>query len=231
MSDASLIAVGPDGKSAQFPIFEAERQYSIGRHADISLGDLETEGTPDRNGMYATSGYLTFIDGAWYFRAARGNRRGRRAVLVNGAKVDSSRAELRVRHGHTISFGESEPVVVTFVELQPFETLKDRKPEFTGLFDTVKLEFENLNDGLRARYALGIKANTGEILAKLEGEGLFNASFEYNMARGMRNIIAHPSEGVAESIRRDYVHQSIEAIRSVQAAVSGLTAPLPPGAA
>lgn len=99
--------------------------------------------------------------------------------------------------------------------------MKDRSPALSGLFDKVKLEFESLTDLLRATFGLDDKANTGIIMSKLEERGLFNAAYEYNLARGLRNIIAHPSPNV-ESIKRDYIYEALGAIESVRGAISAI---------
>jgi hypothetical protein len=218
-AEVTLIAIGPNGDPQRFTLFAAERQYTIGGNADISLGHLEPLGLGKHNHMNSLAGYLTFIDGTWYFRCAQGHRRGRRAVFINERRINAKNAEVRLKHGFTLSFGEKDPVVVTFLEEQQFETLKDSRDELTGLFDLVKLEFEKLNSDLKKHYKLDEKANTGVIMSHLEGEGLFNSAFEYNLARGMRNIIAHPSEDVAEKIRREYIHQSMSAMRTIRTTI------------
>lgn len=173
--------------------------------------------------MHPIAGYTTFIDGGWYFRAAKGVRRKKKAVKINGKLIDASKSEILLKHGYTISFCEDNEIIVTVLERTREETLKDRSPPFTGLFDQVKMEFELLYDKIRITFGLDDKANTGVIMSKLEERGLFNAAYEYDLARGLRNIIAHPSPNV-QLIRRDYVYEALRAMESVNTAISVMKA-------
>lgn len=219
MNRLFLIASNKSGLCLEAQLSEYEKQYSIGRDADIALGSLELVSENPKRRMYSIAGYITFIDGGWFFRAAKGVRRKKKAVKINGKLFDASKREVMLKHGYTISFGEDDDIVVTIRENAPEETLSDRTPSFSGLFDKVKLEFESLNKLIRATFGLDDKANTGVIMSKLEEQGLFNAAYEYNLARGLRNIIAHPSPNI-QNIKRDYVYEALWAIESVKGAIS-----------
>lgn len=215
MDSITLLAKNQDGHTAEFTLFDKERQYSIGTQGDISLDTLYPTTRKGRT-IYPVAGYITCIDGGWYFRSAKGHRRGIKAIKVNGSLIDASHAEVRLRHGSTITFGEQDEIVVTVFESSKPETLKDRAPELVGLFDEVKLEFESLNDLIRQTFDLDEKANTGVIMSKLEEHNLFNEAYEYNVARGLRNLVAHPSPGIAKGIKREYVYQGLQAIMNVR---------------
>lgn len=217
MNSLLLVVTNKNGKRNEFRLYEHEKQYSIGRDADISLETFELDlyDLKPKRRMYPVSGYITFIEGGWYFRAAKGVRRGRKAVKINGKLINSSNPEVLLKYGYTISFGEDDGIVATVYGNSNEETLKDKSPALSGLFDKVKLEFELLNKLIREVFGLDYKANTGLIMAKLEEHGLFNAAYEYNLARGLRNIIAHPSPKI-ESLKQDYVYEALRAIDSVK---------------
>jgi len=222
LSSMVLVARNKEGDSVEFRLYEQEKQYTIGREADISLQPLELETKSKKKMIYPVAAFITFIDGAWYFRSAKGNRRGPKMVKVNGKPVDASRSEIRIRHGYVISFGEDDDIVVQIYEPTHEETLKDRIPELAGLFDEVKIEFELLNDEIRQVFGLDEKVNTGIIMSKLESQGLFNAAYEYNLARGLRNIVAHPSPGVVAGIKRQYIYDALQSIESVRQSLQDL---------
>ena len=222
MDSLTLVAKNKAGDSVEFHLYKQEKQYSIGRQGDISLQSLVSEFESSKKTIYPIAAYITFIDGAWYFRSAKGHRRGIKMVKVNGKPIDSSRAEVRIKHGYTISFGEKDDIVVQVYESVQEETLKNRVPELAGLFDKVKMEFESLNDEIRRTFSLTDRANTGVIMSRLENCGLFNAAYEYNLARGLRNIVAHPSPGVVTGIKRQYIYDALQSIESVRKSLQNL---------
>ncbi len=126
---------------------------------------------------------------------------------------------MRLRHGYTISFGENDEVMVTIYEDIRPETLRDRVPELAGLFSRVQLEFESLNDLLREVFGLDDKANTSRVMSELEKQDL-NAAYEYNLARGLRNIVTHQSPGVERGIKREYIYRALQAIEAVRSSIT-----------
>jgi hypothetical protein len=224
MESLLLTATNRRGLRSEVRLYEHEKQYTIGRDADIALGALELPADNPKRRMYPIAGYITFIDGGWYFRAAKGFRRGKKAVKINGRLTDAGKRDVLLKHGYTISFGEDDEIVVTVQADAYEETLRDRVPALSGLFDQVKVEFEQLNDWIRATFGLPRNANTSLVMSALEDRGLFDAAYEYNLARGLRNIVAHPAPN-AGSIRREYVYDAMRAIDSVRRAVSAMNEP------
>lgn len=224
MDSIILVARNTEGEAAEFRLYEREKQYTIGSRADISLGLLEPNLSSKRKGMYPIAAFITYIDGAWYFRSAKGHRRGKKMVKVNGTPIDASHPEVKIERGHVLSFGEDDDVVVQVFGEVKKETLKDQVPNLAGLFDEVKMEFESLNEEIRQRFGLDARANTGIIMSRLESVGLFNAAYEYNLARGLRNIVAHPSPGIVSTIKRQYVYDALRAIKSVRQSLQALEA-------
>ena len=215
MSNLTIIAKNAAGDTLKFTLYADERQYGIGEQSDISLHPLILD--KQKEGMYPTAGYFTYIDGCWYFRSAKGFRRRLKMVKFNGKPIDSRHADVRVRHGHVLSFGEYDEILVTIIEEVVLkETLKDRTPKVAGLFDRLKIEFESLNDDLRKLLDLPERATTTDVMSQLEKNGLFNAAYKFNLARGLRNIVAHPSPGVITNLDRQYIYDSLQAIEFVR---------------
>ena len=102
MDSLTLVARNKAGDSVEFHLYGQEKQYSIGRQGDISLQSLVSEFEGSKKTIYPIAAYITFVDRAWYFRSAKGHRRGIKMVKVNAKPIDSSHADVRIKHGYTI---------------------------------------------------------------------------------------------------------------------------------
>jgi hypothetical protein len=209
MNNIRLIAKNSKGDVAEFTLYGHQEQYSIGREGDISLAALDVNRC-----LYSPHAFITFIDGRWYIRSAKGHRTGKRAFKVNGKLVESSKPDIRIRHGHRISFGKLDDIMISVEEDERQETLKDTVPEMDGLLEQVLSEFESLNGDLRHFFRLE-KQSTETIFDRLLKGGFVNEAYLYNLARGLRNIIAHPSRDIVKLDRR-HVSDALKSIETMR---------------
>jgi hypothetical protein len=211
MNSIRLIAKNSKGEVAEFTLYGDQKQYSIGHQGDISLASLDAN-----RSLYSPHAFITFIDGRWYVRSAKGHRTGKRAFKVNGKLVESSKPDILIRQGHRISFGKLDDIVISVEEDDRQETLKDVVPEIAGLLEHVLSEFESLNGDLRHFFRLNTEKSTVAIFDSLLKDGFLNEAYLYNLARGLRNIGAHSSRDFVRKLDRRYISEALRSMEMVR---------------
>ena len=210
--DATLIAFNATGRKKEFRLSKFQHQYSIGRTADISLDELvETTG---KRTLDPISGYLTYIGENWYFRAAKGFRRGIKAVYLNEKHVYSATPEMVFGGGDVLAFGDSNPIKVILVEPRKPQQIRESQALKVSDFDRFRIGFEKMTEVLAVKLNTKGPVKPETVMQELQRRGCHDLAFEYGVVRAMRNLIAHPSPGI-EKISRDYFEMAQKFLASL----------------
>lgn len=205
LGEATLIVFNAAGKKKEFVLSKNQRQYSIGRIADLSLDDLIE--SPGKRTIDPVAGYLTYIGDNWYFRAAKGFRRGIKAVYLNEKHIYSASPEMALGPGDVLAFGDANPIKVMVILSREPKNIRSTTSLKRSEFDDFRIEFEKLTRALVDKFDLRLDSKPETVMQELQRHGEHDRAFEYGLIRVMRNMIAHPSPGF-ESINKDYFEMS-----------------------
>lgn len=203
--EVTLIAFNNAGRKKEFVLKRSQRQYSIGRLADLSLDDLIEN--PGKRTLDAVTGYLTYIGDNWYFRAAKGFRRGIKAVYLNDKHIYSASPEVALGAGDVLAFGDTDPIKAMILVARKPKNIKSADPHRKSEFDEFRIEFEQLTQALIKKFDLKTDSKPETVMQEFQRRCSHDQAFEYGLIRVMRNMIAHPSPGF-ESINSDYFEMS-----------------------
>lgn len=201
ISEATLIAFNSEGKKKEFTLSKHQGQYSIGRTADLALDDLIEK--VSKRTLDPIAGYLTYIGENWYFRAAKGFRRGVKAVYLNDKHIYSASPEMMFGGGDVLAFGDSNPIKVMILQAREPQKIREATSLKMSDFDEFRIDFEKVTEILISKFDLKHGAKPEGVMQELQRRGQHDRAFEYGLIRVMRNMIAHPSPGI-ESVSRDY---------------------------
>ena len=211
-SEFTLLVFNEQGGKLEFSLSREKGQYSIGKTADIALAPLTDQDS--RRGMDGISGYLTFINEAWYFRAAKGFRRGAKAVYLNEQHVYAATPEVVLGGGDTLRFGDSKPVKAMLLSHRTPLKIIDTKVIRTNEFDDFRFDFESMTNHIVLKLNLPQSSKPETVMQELQRQGLHDRAFEYGLVRVMRNMVAHPSRGI-EAMNRDYFVMAHSLLKSL----------------